>query len=553
MNTSTLLLIASLGAISVLLMLYIYIFMFDHRHFLGLWFFGWITIAVNYSLDAFFPALLRQNHLVLLLSLSSYFYANLLIFWGTLIFLRLKKGIPLLISAGIVWFFPFIIFVNQNCTDLQLIKYTSLSVFALSFCVGWVMIRLEKKFGKLALFIGLLNIVWVGNAIIFSYILEMPRMAPYIVSQIILLFNAIGLIQLFLKEQKKEIEQGMARISYLTFHDELTGLYNKNYFDEKIQELGNNIDCLPVSLIVGDMNGLKFVNDVFGHQEGDNWLKAVAHIIQQACRQNDIIARWGGDEYAIILPNTDKETASRIGNEINEACKSSQETDMMLSISLGVSTKIDIETDITSVLKEAEDIMYGTKLVEGKKARGAIVETLDSLLQKKNYESKEHLERMETMAKELARILNFHKENLTYLVQAIHLHDIGKIGIPESIILKKTQLDESEWHIVKKHVEIGYRIARASGEFAHLGDIILYHQEWWNGQGYPQGLEEEEIPLNSRIISILDAFDVMTHNQPYKPAVSINEAMDELYRKAGVQFDPDIVPLFIKMLTDKNL
>jgi diguanylate cyclase (GGDEF)-like protein len=357
MEPSTMLLIASLGAIAVLLMLYVYMFMFGNRTFIGLWFIGWAIIAFNYSLDAFFPSLLRQNHLILLLSLSSYFYANLLISWGTFIFLKIKSRMSLFLSVGIIWLLLFVFFSNQNWPDLQMIQYTFLAVFVLSSWVGAAMVRSAKRYGKLALFLGLLNIAWAVNTVIFSYILKLPQMAPYVVSQIILLLNAIGLIQLVFKEQKDEIERGAAHIIYLTYYDELTGLYNKNYFDKKIQELAKNNACLPISLLVGDMNGLKFVNDVFGHQEGDNWLKRMALIIKQVCRQNDIIARWGGDEFAIILPNTDKETALDIAHKINATCKSNQKTNILLSISLGVATKTNSEADLSKTLKEAEDSM----------------------------------------------------------------------------------------------------------------------------------------------------------------------------------------------------
>jgi putative nucleotidyltransferase with HDIG domain len=174
------------------------------------------------------------------------------------------------------------------------------------------------------------------------------------------------------------------------------------------------------------------------------------------------------------------------------------------------------------------------------------------MLQENDYEMKGHIERLQTLAKEFARVLGFSADNLNTLIRAATLHDIGKIGISKDIILKKSLLDDAEWLIMKKHVEIGYRIAQASGEFAHLADIILYHHEWWNGQGYPQGLKEEEIPLLSRIISILDAFDVMTHQQPYKSAKNINEALHELCLKAGTQFDPALVPIFVKMMTSKS-
>jgi len=145
MEYSTMMLIALLGAISVLLMLYLYIFMFNHRTFIGLWFMGWAIVAFNYGLDAFFPDLLRQNHLILYLSLSSYFFANLLISWGTFIFLKIKAGRSLFLSLGIIWLLFFVFFAKQNWSDLQMIKYTYLAVFALSFRVGAAMISSAPK------------------------------------------------------------------------------------------------------------------------------------------------------------------------------------------------------------------------------------------------------------------------------------------------------------------------------------------------------------------------------------------------------------------------
>lgn len=551
MEASTLVLAASLGAIAVLLMLYVYIFTFERRPFLVLWFTGWLVIALNYIIDGFFPHILKQNKLVFILSLCSYICANLLLSWGTLLFLKVKTKAVYFLGIGLIWLILFIPISLLGMSALFMIHYTYSLVFALFLITGIIMIRLIRQYGVLVLILGFLNIAWVANNLIFSYILKIPDMAPYVVSQLILLLNAIGLIKLYFREQKYAIRKGLKHISYLTFHDGLTGLYNKSYFDNKLQEMDKK-EYLPISLIIGDMNGLKFINDVFGHHEGDNRIRKIALIIQQYCRQNDIVARWGGDEFAIIMPNTDRETAGAVRDKISAVCGSFQETDLLLGLSLGVATKTDEETSLSAVLKQAEDMMYQVKLIEGRKARGAIAENLGRVLQQNDLEMNGHIERLQTLAREFAGALGLSSEDLDTLLRAVALHDIGKIGISKDIVLKKTPLDDAEWLVMRKHTEIGYRIAQASGEFAHLADIILYHHEWWNGEGYPQGIKEGEIPLMSRIISILDAFDIMTHRQHGKPAMTVKEALLELQRKAGSQFDPSLVQVFIQIMDEMS-
>lgn len=546
MEPSAVLLIVALGAIAVLLMLYVHIFIFERKLFFILWFIGWLVIALNYAQDAFYPGLLRQNRTAFLLSLALYFYAHLTIARGTMLFLKRKAKAPVFYGIGAAWTLGFALLAFLFRLDTNMIGYTYLSVFALTCWVGVAMMRSVKRFGRYAFVLGLLNIAWVANTFTFSYILKMPEMAPYYVSHALQLFTAIGLIQMFFKGQQEEIARGSDHIAYLTYHDDLTGLANKPYFDRKLQELAKDAAALPISLLVGDMNGLKFVNDVFGHQAGDHWLKRIAALIQQSCRPGDIIARWGGDEFAIIFPNTDCKTALGIGETIKAACKSDRETDVLLSISLGVAAKTDMIEELSDVLKAAEERMYEFKLIEGKTARTEIAANLVQVLEKRGYETAEHIERMESLAVAFAGALHLSRETLTNLTQAVKLHDIGKIGIPPEIVLKQGALDDAEWAVMKKHVEVGYRVAHASDEFAHLADGILYHHEWWNGQGYRK-LKEEEIPLLARIISILDAYDVMTHAQPYKPARTAEEALSELKRMAGVQFDPYLAEVFAGM------
>lgn len=339
------------------------------------------------------------------------------------------------------------------------------------------------------------------------------------------------------------------QIRYLSFHDKLTGLYNRAYFEEELKRLDTERQ-LPISLIMGDVNGLKLVNDAFGHQEGDKLLMRIAAILRESCRKEDVVARFGGDEFAIFLPRTSFEVTMEIVSRISQACSQANPEPVKLSISLGAVTKEDPSQDILEILKESEERMYRSKLLESKDVRDSIISSLQRTLFERNHESEEHTHRLQELAKQMGRTLALSDSVVEELILLATLHDIGNITIPEGVIAKPDSLSAEERELIWKHPEVGYHIAGSSPELATIAEAILAHHEWWDGSGYPRKLKGEDIPLNSRIIAIIDAYDVMTHEQPYKKPMSQKEALQELRKKSGTQFDPILVDQFIKMVTD---
>ena len=338
------------------------------------------------------------------------------------------------------------------------------------------------------------------------------------------------------------------QIRYLSFHDKLTGVYNRPYFDEEVKRLDTERQ-LPISVIMGDVNGLKLVNDAFGHQEGDKLLARIAAILKECCRKEDVIARLGGDEFAIFLPRTNYKITMEIVERIRAGCGQASCDPIQLSIALGAVTKEDPQEDIQEVLKEAEERMYRSKLLESKNVRVAMISSLRRTLFEKSHETEEHARRIQQLALRVGRICGLSDSELDDLSLLATLHDIGRIAIPEGIIIKPGNLSPEEWELIWKHPETGYRIAGASPELAPIAEAILTHHEWWDGNGYPRGLKGEEIPLISRIIAIVDAYDAMTQGRPYKDAVGQEESLQELQNKAGRQFDPFLTSTFIKMIT----
>ncbi len=345
----------------------------------------------------------------------------------------------------------------------------------------------------------------------------------------------------------KNIEKQLRHIS---FHDSLTGLYNRSYFEEEYKRLQKSRQ-LPISIIMADINGLKLVNDAFGHNMGDRLLKKAAMIISQSCRADDVVARWGGDEFSVILPLTGAGQAREIIERIQKRCSRST-CKIPISISMGSSTKINPETRISTILKKAEDSMYSNKLLTSKSVQNTIIGALTGQLYKKNIETESHSERVVGLSKKLAQKMNLPDSKFDELVMYAKLHDIGKVAVSEKLLKKKSSLNEDEWEEIKKHSEIGYRIANSSSILAPIAEYILCQHEWWDGSGYPRGLEGERIPLISRIVSVVDAFDAMTSDRPYRKAYSKEEAIMQLKRTSGIQFDPAVIEKFLELLNEKG-
>ena len=344
-------------------------------------------------------------------------------------------------------------------------------------------------------------------------------------------------------ERKRAEDQ----IQYLSFHDKVTGLYNRAYFEEELFRLDTERQ-LPLSIVIGDVNGLKLINDAFGHQEGDKVIRQVAKTLTEFCRKEDVIARWGGDEFSIFLPRTSYGVTSEVIDRIKIACGEASRGPVKFSIALGAATKDDPSQDIQKILREAEERMYRNKLLESKSVRNSIISSLRRTLFEKSHETEEHTHRLQQLSLQFGLSLGLTDGEMDDLALLATLHDIGKIAIPEGIILEPGNLSPEEWELIWKHPEVGYRIARSSPELAPIAEAILSHHEWWDGSGYPRGLEGEDIPLISRIIAIVDAYDVMTYGRPYKKPLSRQKTLQQLQKSAGSQFDPHLIDIFIKII-----
>ncbi|MCK5762471.1 MAG: HD-GYP domain-containing protein, partial [Candidatus Izimaplasma sp.] len=265
-------------------------------------------------------------------------------------------------------------------------------------------------------------------------------------------------------------------------------------------------------------------------------------------REGDYVFRTGGDEFLMVLPKTTEKETEKIYNMIKDFCKKNRDAKIVPSIALGLAVKLEGMKDIQIVFKEAEDQMYKNKVFESESVNNTIIKSLETMLRETTNETLEHSLRVEKYSIDIGNEINLSEWQLNTLASLAHLHDIGKVTIPVSILEKAGPLNPEEWEIIKRHPEIGYKIANSSPKLTRIADGILAHHEWWNGMGYPKGLKGDEIPILARIITVVDAFDVMTSGRTYQEPMSIKLAVEELISCSGSQFDPEIVKIFINQL-----
>ena len=243
-----------------------------------------------------------------------------------------------------------------------------------------------------------------------------------------------------------------------TFHDQLTGLYNRTFFQEEIKRV--NVERqLPISLIIADINNLKIINDIFGHNQGDELIKKVAEIFKEVCREEDVITRWGGDEFIILLPQSDVKIAKKVCARIKNKTQEHNELNLPISVALGYSVKDNIEDDFYQSIKIADERMYKNKFLFSRDSSDRFLQSLLNELSKRSHEVEEHFTRLQKLTRKIGNTLNLEENELKTLGLLASFHDIGKVSLPKEILLKPGVLNKKEWKLMQQHVERGYRIA----------------------------------------------------------------------------------------------
>ena len=352
------------------------------------------------------------------------------------------------------------------------------------------------------------------------------------ISGVVLVFRDIT-------EKKKRLDE----IRYLSFYDHLTGLYNRRFYEAECDRLDKERNW-PLTIVLGDVNGLKLINDSLGHAAGDQILVKTAKAIKKACRADDIVARIGGDEFAVLLPETDGFEAAQLVNRIKVLLKEETSGDLEISVSFGYETKTSETDAIEAVSKKAEDTMYHNKLFERPSIRGKAIENIIAALNSKSKKEEAHSKRVSDLCEKMGTALGMEEYKIKEMKAFGLLHDIGKIALSEKTLNKSGMLTEYEWLEMKSHSEIGFRILNTNNDMAEIAEYVLAHHERWDGKGYPKGLKEQEIPIPSRICAITDAYDAMISNRSYRLPLTKDAALAELRINAGTQFDPELVRLF---------
>ena len=338
------------------------------------------------------------------------------------------------------------------------------------------------------------------------------------------------------------------RAAHMAVHDQLTEVHNRDHFEDRLELLDSTHPA--AGIITCDIDGLKIVYDTFGHDAGDRLLIATAQILRLCVGSRGPLSRTGGDEFAIVLETSSREIMEKTCACIAEGIREYNEQNpaLPLSVSVGYAIRMSLQDPLREVFRRADNSMYREKLHSRQSNRSALVSVLMKALEARDFITEGHADRLQDLVSGVARSLRLTEQQVTDLKLLAQFHDIGKVGIPDRILFKPGKLSPVEYEEMKTHCSIGHRIAFSAPDLLPIADWVLKHHEWWNGRGYPLGLKGESIPLECRILSIADAFDAMTSDRPYRKAMPLESAIEELERGKNTQFDPDLVEVFIRVI-----
>lgn len=389
------------------------------------------------------------------------------------------------------------------------------------------------------------------------------------------------------------------RLKEFSLKDQLTSLYNYRYLAERLSSEFKRAKryILPLSLVMIDLDYFKSLNDIYGHSYADRLLKEIAGKLLESVRGNDIVVRYGGDEFLVILPDTNKDGAiifaKRLLEEMNEHIFDAHGKKLKLKLSMGLSSYpesgVNTESGLLNSVDEAlraakemggnrlsifsplnireiEDIVKdgGKENVDKLKEKLSKTESranqtlLESIfafaktIEAKDYYTSEHSDNMVSIVTRIGRKLSLSKGELEDLQRAALLHDLGKIGIPDNILHKNGKLTKKEFAEIKKHPELGAEIIRSVRFLNGVIPIVLHHHERFDGLGYSSGLKGKAIPLGARIVAIADVYQALISERPYRKAYSKKEALKIIKEGSGSHFDPEIAKVFLEITRPKD-
>ncbi|HEY9059893.1 MAG TPA: diguanylate cyclase [Pseudobacteroides sp.] len=440
--------------------------------------------------------------------------------------------------------------------------------------LAFALVYLALRFGITGMLISLVfNIkdmffVFIGYMDTKHYSFLVGLISTFVIAIWILV---VGIISARQEKHRKEMQR-------LAITDELTGVFNQRYFhttlENKIKDSSKNGDSIGLILI--DIDSFRMYSDLYGHSYGDTILKNTGAILKRIVHKNDIICRFGGDEFAILVLNKDLESlekeAKRLYDEY-EKLKNEYYNDSFvnkITFSIGLSEYPSISSSKEELISHANMALYQSKNMGDDKVHfyqdimlqihkgmksdeqmvGVFKGLLSTIVAKDKY-TFGHCERVSSYAVMIAEAMGLELKEIQAILYAGLLHDIGKIELPKSVLNKIGRLTSEEFDLVRQHPVNSANILQPLSGIDNLIDYVIHHHERYDGKGYPHGIEGENISLGARILCVADSFDAMVSDRPYRKSMSIEEAFLELEKCSGSQFDPKIASLFVRLMRNK--